>query len=138
MVPLIGEALDAVREALDAAGDGKKPEHTALFPTFLKYNGRGVDKLSERACTAIRTAGVPKSKRITANSFRHSFKAALRSAKVEEFLHRRLMGHSGEGVADNYGSPEAMLDELRDSLEAAIPYLGDVNPMIYSSDEKMV
>ena len=38
------------------------------------------------------------------HSFRHAFKDIARHCKIEEGIQRQIMGHSGDDVADDYGS----------------------------------
>ena len=52
-------------------------------------------------------------------------------------IQRRLLGHSGHGVADRYGSPRARLSEARDALVAAMECLGDVDDSIYLEAERL-
>ena len=138
-VPLIGEALDAARDAYTRAqtrADGKSSDDAALFESF----GEGIkaaDAISAKLSKMIRAAGVPKSRRLTSYSFRHTIKEALRSAGVADHVQRRIMGHSGHGVADRYGSNELRLEEARDNMEKALEHLGDVDDSIYNERERM-
>jgi integrase len=139
-VPLVGEALDAARDACRRA-TAKKPrrassESVPLFPGF-GASGRGADSLSAKVNMAIRAAGVPKSPRLVGYSFRHTVKEALRSAGVADHVQRRLLGHAGQGVADRYGSPQGRLAEARDALVKAMEHLGDVDPRIYRASERV-
>jgi hypothetical protein len=40
-------------------------------------------------------------------------------------------------VSDRYGSPTARLEEKAKALEAALAYLGDVDPSIYAEHEQL-
>ena len=80
--------------------------------------------------SAIRAAGIPKSSKLVAYSFRHTRKEAMRSAGVVDHIQRRLLGHAGHGVADRYGSPRARLSEARNALVAALECLGDVERIL--------
>jgi integrase len=138
LVPLVGEALEAARDAYKRAmlqSKGRNPDDIALFKSF-GISGRGADSISAKLNKAIRAAGVPKSPRLTAYSFRHTIKEALRSASIPDHIQRRIMGHSGHGVADNYGSPKARLSEARAALELAMDHLGDIDPVIYGHRER--
>jgi integrase len=42
--------------------------------------------------------------RLVVHSLRHTVKDRLRAARVPEAEQRALLGHAGNGVADNYGS----------------------------------
>ena len=138
-MPLIGEALDAARDAYTRAQarvDGKSPDHVGLFESF----GEGIkaaDAISAKLSKMIRAAGVPKSRRLTSYSFRHAVKEALRSAGVSDHVQHRLLGHSGVGVADRYGSPQIRLAEARDAMEKALEHLGNVDDSIYSERGRM-
>jgi integrase len=137
-LPLLGEALaaaqDAVARAKGRAGN-KSPDHVALFPSFEAE--RGADQLSAKLNTAIRAAGIPRSPRLTAYSFRHTVKEAVRSAGVADHIQRRLLGHSGHGVADHYGATDSKLAELKTALESALKFLGDIDSSIYSETERL-
>jgi integrase len=138
-VPLVDEALEAANDAYrrtTARAEGKSHDHAAMFESF----GEGIkaaDSISAKLSKAIRAAGVPKSPRLTAYSFRHTVKEAMRSAGVVDHVQRRLLGHSGQGVADRYGSPRGRLNEAREALERALEHLGDVDPAIYSEQERI-
>ena len=87
---------------------------------------------------AIRAAGIPKSPRLTAYSYRHTIKAALRYAEIPMDLQDGIMGHSGESrISAGYGSPQALLSKTRNALERALKHLGDVDSSIYGEDEWM-
>ncbi|MEX2650164.1 MAG: hypothetical protein WD673_14225 [Alphaproteobacteria bacterium] len=138
-VPLVAEALDAMRDVVKrarATSRGQEPETVRLFVGF-GIGGRGADSISAKLNKAIRAAGVPKSPRLTAYSYRHTMKEALRSASVADHVQRRVLGHSGEGVADRYGSPSARLAGTRDALVAAMEHLGDVDSAIYGPAERV-
>lgn len=138
-VPLVGEALDAAKDAVKRAtarGEKSSPDETALFASF-GINDRGADSISAKLNKAIRKAGVPKSKRLTAYSYRHTMKEALRAAGVVDHVQRRVMGHAGQGVADRYGSRHARLQEAQQALTAAMEHLGDVDDAIYSAKERL-
>ena len=78
------------------------------------------------------------SPRLVAYSFRHTIKEALRSAGVLNHLQDRIMGHSGEGrISAGYGAGRSQLSETRKALVAAMEFLGDVDPTIYSERERM-
>lgn len=136
-VPLIGDALEAVKDALSHTVDralGEKAEYVALFTVFGQ-KGRGADAISQNVNKAVRKAGVPKSKRLSGYSFRHTMKEALREANIPETIQRRLLGHSGEGVASRYGSKHGKLAVLREALIAALPHLGDIERSNYTTAE---
>lgn len=139
-VPLIGVALDAAQDAVrraTARADGKSADHVALFASF-KAGTRGADVISTKLNSAIRAAGVPRSPRLVAYSFRHGIKESLRSAGILNHIQDRIMGYAGEGaISDRYGSPRARLTETRDALKKALEFLGDVDSSIYSEAERV-
>lgn len=138
-VPLVDSAaLEAATEAVKRAkkrGKGKSPDDTPLFDGF--HPERGADLLSAKTNKALRTAGIPRSRRLTVYSFRHTVKEALRSAGVVDHVQRRVLGHAGEGVADKYGSPRARLAEVAEAMKAALPHLGDIDDSVYSESERV-
>lgn len=138
-LPLVGEALAAARDARKRAAVRSKGKDPDAVPVFAGYGrmGRGGDGLSAKLNRAIRAAGIPRSSRLTAYSFRHTLKEALRSAGVADHVQRRILGHAGAGVADRYGSPSGRLTETRDALQAAIGHLGDVDDAIFSTKERI-
>ncbi|MGD2134224.1 MAG: tyrosine-type recombinase/integrase [Maricaulaceae bacterium] len=140
VVPLVGEALDAARDACRRArsvAGRRPPEAVPIFPGF-GASGRGADALSAKLNRAIRAAGVPKSPRLTAYSWRHSVKEAMRSAGVADHVQRRVLGHAGSGSADRYGSPQARLSEARGALLAAMEWLGNVDERIFRKNERFL
>lgn len=137
-VPLLGGALTAAQDAVKRAkarARGKTPDHVALFPIF--ETKRGADQLSAKLNTAIRASGVPNVPRLTSYSFRHTLKEATKSARVPDHIQRRLLGHAGHGVADDYGATDLNLKELRDALKKALRRLGDVDDSIFSDAERL-
>jgi integrase len=134
---LIGDSLDAAKDAVKRAnGRETNPDETPVFESF-GINGRGADSISAKLNKAIRKAGVPESPRLTAYSFRHTMKEALRSAGVPDHVQRRLLGHAGQGVADRYGSRHARLAEAKSAIAEAMKHLGDVDDAIYSARERL-
>ncbi|WP_339744161.1 DUF6538 domain-containing protein [uncultured Maricaulis sp.] len=126
VVPLIGPAITAAREALSTASD----QH--LFPQLY----RDTERLSQTLNKAIRAAGVPHAPdRLVAYSFRHSMKEAMRLAEVPEETQDAIMGHSRKNVGAGYGAAKRPLGVLKDALERSIPHLGDVDETEYLPDE---
>ncbi len=115
---------------------GKSPDDVPLFASF-GASDRGADFISAKLNKAIRSAGIKKSPRLVAYSYRHTLKEALRSAGVADHIQRRLLGHAGHGVAARYGSPRARLSEAKTALAAAMKCLGDIDDAIYSEAERM-
>lgn len=138
-VPLVGDALVAATDAVKRArvrSKGMSPDEVPVFTGFGK-GGRGADYLSDKLNMAIRRAGIPESRRLTVYSFRHTMKQALRRARVADHVQRRVLGHAGHGVADDYGSDLELLEEVRDAVTDAVAELGNVSEDIYSSKERV-
>lgn len=138
-LPLVGEALAAARDAYRRAAvrsKGVDPDECQVFAGFGTM-GRGADAISAKLNRAIRNSGVPKSPRLVSYSLRHTLKEALRIAGVADHVQRRILGHTGDGVADRYGSPSVRLTEARDALLAAMDHLGDVDAAIFTTKERI-
>ncbi|MCC6921094.1 MAG: tyrosine-type recombinase/integrase [Alphaproteobacteria bacterium] len=135
-VPLVGDdvvaALNIVSQRATRNGKGRPRDTINLFRFHAE---RGADVTSAVLNKLIRSAGVPKSRRLSAYSWRHGMKEALRAAHVPEHIQRRILGHSGTAVADNYGSPSGRLEEARDAITKALPHLGDIDPLAYRPGE---
>lgn len=125
-VPLVGEALEAMRAAMETA---EGPGVFYQIDTFDKTTP------STRLNAVLRAAGIPKSRRLSAYSFRHGLKEALVQAGAREDLARYLLGHAGSDIHHRYGAPAPLLREARDALAAAMAQLGNVDASIYAPDE---
>ncbi|MDH3738834.1 MAG: tyrosine-type recombinase/integrase [Alphaproteobacteria bacterium] len=131
-VPLVDSAaLEAVTEAVEAGGNTSQ-----VFPGF--HLERGADLLSAKVVKAIRAAGVHKSPRLTAHSFRHTVAEALRVSGASYHLQRRILGHASRDESDMYGSPVARLEELAGAMEKALEHLGEVDDSNYTEQERMI
>lgn len=99
--------------------------------------GKEIDphSLSAALNKAIRAAGVPKSKRITVNCFRHTLEEAMRNANVSEIEQKAILGHSKKDTTQRYGAPTQDLKKLLQSLTKAHANLGEVHLDIYNEDE---
>jgi len=99
-VPLVGDALDAAREAMAAASGG-----VYLFPRYALDKDGG--KLSAafgkhvRACVA--------DKKVTTSSLRHNMKDRLVIAGVDGIIHDFILGHTFGKVSERYGTPQARM-----------------------------
>lgn len=109
-VPLIGEALKAAKEAVEAAGNA-----TMLFPAYGRPRGPASASAAlgkhVRACVAD-----PKA---TTHSLRHLMKDRLRLAGVNKSDQDIVLGHSSGSVGEDYGGDEARLEVARRALERA-------------------
>lgn len=112
-VPLIGDALEAAKEAVKAAGESKM-----LFSRY-GHEGGG-DKASAALGKHVRAAVTDK--KVTTHSLRHRMEDLLVIAWVPEKLKRSIMGHSGGGSADNYGGEDA---RLKVATEVMLKALGN-------------
>jgi integrase len=111
IIPL---APDAIAAADTALGQTEGP---ALFPCSCHETGR----LSARLNKAIRSAGIPKRKELTAYSFRHSVQEAMRLAGVGFDVQRAVLGHAKTTVTERYGARHVPLPLILEALEAAWP-----------------
>jgi integrase len=110
-VPLIGEALEAVRGALEAAGDGPF--------LFLAYGRvRGADGASAALMRHVRA--VTDDPKIVVHSLRHTMEDRMIRARVEEFDRNLVLGHSRGGMGERYGGPDARLEVAHAAVKAAL------------------
>jgi integrase len=124
--PLSEAAVEALR-SLGRRSDQSGP----VFPSGT----RNYDALSQKLNKFIRAAGVPKSSRLTANSFRHTFEEAMRVARVEPDLQRYLMGHGQATMTERYGAARPLVERLQEAVKAALPERGKVDPGNYREGE---
>lgn len=127
-VPLLGEALNAASRALERQQSGW------LFPAVAPKSGEANDNplLSARINKHIRAAGVHKTPRLVAYSFRHTMAEALDRASVGQVVRDRVLGKQ---KADGYGANELPVSEAKAALEAAIPLLGHIDEVEYTQAE---
>ncbi|WP_298433357.1 tyrosine-type recombinase/integrase [uncultured Jannaschia sp.] len=104
-VPLVGEALRAVREALEGAPLG--------FPIFPRYGRpRGADAASAALMKVVRD--VTPDTRFTVHGLRHRVSDKLRDAGAPVEVRYGFLGHANQAVAETtYGSPKARLKEFQ-------------------------
>lgn len=110
-VPLIGEALKAATEAVEAAGDSP-----ALFSRYGR--GRGSDAASASLMKHVRT--VTEDERIVVHSLRHTMKDNLIRARVSDADQDLVLGHSRGGMGERYGGPDARLEVAAAAVKAAL------------------
>lgn len=110
-VPLIGDALEAAREAKDAAGDG-----ALLFPRYGRL--RGADAASAILMKHVRS--VTDERKVVVHSLRHRIEDKLTDAGVSEFDRNLVLGHSHGGMSERYGGAEARLRVAQRALRAAL------------------
>lgn len=109
-VPLVGAALVAAREAVEAqSGSGAG---NPLFPSYGKP--RGSDAASQALMKHMRL--LTKDKKHTVHSLRHRMKDRLRATDAQHVVQNMVLGHSLGGVGEDYGSPQVRLRLCRDAL----------------------
>lgn len=110
-VPLIGDALEAAKQALELAGKGPM-----LFPRY------GVEGGNTNASAALmkHVRVVTKDKLARVHSLRHGMKDKLKLAGVETSLQNLVLGHALEGEGNRYGGPEARLVEATMAMRKAL------------------
>ncbi|PBB88011.1 tyrosine-type recombinase/integrase [Mesorhizobium sp. WSM3876] len=114
-VPLIGDALAAAKEAVEAAGDG-----SILFARYGR--ARGSDAASAALMKHVRV--ITDDPKIVVHSLRHSVEDRLMLAKVDEFDRKLILGHSSGGMTGRYGGPDARLKVAERGLKAALGVAG--------------
>ncbi|MCG7494717.1 tyrosine recombinase XerC [Thalassobius sp. Cn5-15] len=116
-IPLVGDALEAAKEAVELAGKNAAPT-TAIFPRYSKSR-RSHDNLSgilKKHLEAYRT-----SDRHTPYCLRHRISAKLRVAGAEQVVIDRVLGHSIGGIgAATYGGTDDRLEVDRKWLKKAL------------------
>lgn len=113
-IPLVGDALDAASEAVEAAGKGKE-----LFPAY--YGNGGGNRLSAALMKHLRAVreGDEPSKQVI-HSLRHNMADWLRLARVETRTENLILGHALGGVgARVYGGSQADLELTQEAMKAA-------------------
>ncbi|SEH89439.1 Site-specific recombinase XerC [Paracoccus alkenifer] len=99
-VPLVGDALVAVREAVGLAGtDGP------LFPRYARP--RGADAASAILMKHLRM--ITTDKRHVVHSLRHRMKDKMRLAGIPKDVQDLILGHASASVAESYGSMSVRL-----------------------------
>lgn len=100
-VPLVGDALDAAREAL------RMPRKSnLLFPEY--GSDRGGDKASAALMKHLRFATT--NRKHVVHSLRHNMKDRLRLAEIASLDQNLILGHAEDGVGDRvYGGSLAKL-----------------------------
>lgn len=107
VVPLVGDALDAAKDALKAA-EGQ----AVLFPRFAKP--RGTDNCSTQLMKHLRA--ITADPKHVVHSLRHSMKDALRLAGVEKTVQDLILGHASPSIGETYGGEEVRLQVAHRAL----------------------
>lgn len=117
LVPLVGEALTAAREAMKAVED--EDGQGAGRPLFPRYGRlRGADAVSAILMKHIRA--VTNDPKIVVHSLRHRMEDRLTIAGVNEFDRNLILGHSRGGMSERYGGPDARLKVAERALRKAL------------------
>ena len=128
-IPLLGRALTAAQEAVDAASG------EFVFVRAMKTNT--AQTISAKCNAVIRAAGIPRSRRLSAYSFRHGIGEAMKVAKLSEDVRKYVLGHARKSVTEGYGSSAPMRADLAKDLAKAHACLGQVDDSIYEPEELM-
>ena len=109
-VPLIGDALVAAQEAVEAAGDAHM-----LFPRYGREGG------GDAASAALmkRVRSVTMDPKVVVHSLRHNMKDRLRKAKVSKIEQDLILGHTMGGVAESYGGDQVRLEVAFEAMRRA-------------------
>jgi integrase len=110
-VPLLGDALEAAKEAV-AEAEGLLD----LFPRFAKP--RGTDNCSTQLMSRLRK--VTTNPKHVVHSLRHSMKDALRLAGVTKAAQDLVLGHAATSIGEAYGGEEGRLQEAYRALNAVV------------------
>jgi integrase len=120
-VPLLGDALAAATEAVEAA----KGEAAMLFPAY----GRKGGPASASAALGKHVRACVTDPKATTHSLRHLMKDRLRLAGVSKTDQDIILGHSSGSVGEDYGGdPMVLLEVGKRALEKALglnPKVGD-------------
>ncbi|NKK38917.1 tyrosine-type recombinase/integrase [Rhizobium leguminosarum bv. viciae] len=117
-VPLMGDALEAAREALNAvvgANQVEKPD-APLFPLYGR--NRGGDAASAALMKNVRK--VVTDPKVVVHSLRHNMQDRLIAIGVSEHDRKLILGHSRGGEADRYGSAEARLEAVTKAMRGLL------------------
>jgi integrase len=114
LVPLVGLALEATQEALEALPDGAE----YLFPGYAKYNG--ATNASAALMKHVRKITTDKQKVVY--SLRHNAKDAMIKAGVNDHLQEMIFGRNSGGIGSIYGSNLERLKAMREALIQAELY----------------
>lgn len=115
-VPLVGDGLEAAREAVAAARE-RDPAGTMLFARYA--TPRGPDAVSAALMKHIRA--VTTDPRYTVHSLRHNLKDKLQLAEVSSLDQNLILGHALGGVGDRvYGGTRVVLRVTTRAMRRAL------------------
>jgi integrase len=112
-VPLVGDALRAAQEAVEAVGATEG--NAFVFPAYGREGGATV--ASKALMKHVRKAVAdPK---VTVHSLRHTLKDKMLAVEVSSQVQDMILGHSSGQVSDDYGGPQSdrRLGALTKALE---------------------
>lgn len=110
-VPLVGDALEAVKDALQRRGDSP-----FLFPSYGRP--RGADGASQALMKHLRH--VTDNRKIVIHSLRHRMEDKLSDAGIQEFDRNLVLGHSRGTMSERYGGETSRLAAAHRALKAAL------------------
>lgn len=131
VLPLVGPALDAMTDTVTRArvrAKGLRMDEAPLFKSGIGARSAAINK-------AIRAAGVPKTPRLSAYSYRHNMKEGMRMANVPAETQRRVLGHAGRGSEAHYGATSAGRQVAADAILAAMEHFGKIDRVAYKPGE---
>lgn len=111
--PLVGDALEAAREAVRAAGEGQ----------FL-FAGYALSEGGSRASAALgkHVRAAVADRKITTHSLRHTMKERLVAAGIDSAVQNAILGHASGAASEDYGSILSRLEAGHSKLTALPPY----------------
>tara|TARA_R110002020_G_scaffold200927_4_gene403342 strand:- start:9222 stop:10622 length:1401 start_codon:yes stop_codon:yes gene_type:complete len=120
LVPLVGDALVAAKEAVEASGDG-----VFLFKRYARKGGPTA--ASKSLMNHLRT--VSGDKRHVVHSLRHTMADRLEEAEVPQDVRNGILGHMQTGTgAITYGSRETRLRVTTAAMRKAFGLAGGDSP----------
>ncbi|MET3519156.1 tyrosine-type recombinase/integrase [Mesorhizobium abyssinicae] len=109
-VPLIGDALEAAKEAL---------QRTKGPMLFLRYGVEGGNTKASAALMKHVREVTENPKKVT-HSLRHNMEDALDLAEVDTQDQNLILGHTMGGMAERYGGPERRLEVATRAMRRAL------------------
>lgn len=114
LVPLVGDALAAAKEAVRRAGKSE-----TLFSAYGQE--RGGDLASAALMRHVRA--VVSDPKIVVHSTRHLMEDRMIRAGVDEHLRNLVLGHANRGQGERYGSDDARLEATTRALKLTFQHL---------------
>ena len=110
-VPLVGEAFEAVKDALQRCGDSP-----FLFPAYGKT--RGADSASQALMKHLRH--VTDNNKIVIHSLRHRMEDKLSNAGIQEYDRNLILGHSRGTMSERSGGETSRLIAAHRALKTVL------------------